>query len=196
VDGAGNAYECVLDSTDRGVAVARIVGRRSGAGELETPLVLLAGLPDSGPAESVVGFAVPLGVTAIDFAACVRSGRPPLSAARLDRLDRIARSALKQSRRSRLPEIRSSGSLAAAIALLPPGPRYVADPAGDRLASGPTNSREVAVAIAVGPPGGFDSRESALLGSARFLPISLGPSRLATETAAVSLLSIVRNSLV
>jgi 16S rRNA (uracil1498-N3)-methyltransferase len=195
VDGAGNAYDCVLESADRGFAVARIVGRRLGAGELRTPLLLLVGLPEAGPAEAVVGFAVPLGVVAIDFAACARSGRPPLSASRLDRLGRIARSALKQSRRSRLPDIRSSDSLSAALALLPPGPRYVADPDGAPLAGESGAPGEAAVTMAVGPPGGFESRESALLGAAGFLPISLGPSRLATETAALALLSVVRNSL-
>jgi 16S rRNA (uracil1498-N3)-methyltransferase len=195
VDGAGNGYDCVLESIDDGLAVGRIVGRSRGSGELGTSITLLVGLPDSGPAEAVTGFAVPLGVSAIDFASCARSGRPPLPSSRLDRLARIARSACKQSRRSRLPEIRSSPSLASAVALLPSSRRFLADPGGAALAPTAIDCTERAVAIAVGPPGGFDLTEGGLLRSAEFQPISLGPSRLATDSASITLLAMVRNLL-
>ena len=118
VDGVGGTYECLLESSDRRVAVGAIERRSSGQGELSVPITLLVGLPGAGPAETVVAHAVPLGALAIDFVACDRAGRQALESSRLERLSRVAVSALKQLRRSRLPAIRSSASLEAAIALL------------------------------------------------------------------------------
>ncbi len=185
----------MLETVQDGLAAGRIVGRCRDSGELAASITLIVGLPDPGPAESVVGLAVPLGASAIDFVACARSGRPPLTPSRLDRLARIARSACKQSRRSRLLGIRSSPSLDAALALLPPSRRYVADPGGPALAFIRLDPSERALAIAVGPPGGFDLREAELLRQAQFGPISLGPSRLTTETASAALLVLARNLL-
>lgn len=193
VDGAGVTYECQLDSVDGDAAIGRILSRVEGRGELAVPISLLAGLPDPGPADTIVAHAVPLGATVIDFVMCGRSGRPPLGPTRLDRLSRIARSALKQSRRSRLPEIRSSSSLALAISGLRPGYRYFAHPAGGARIVPPLDGIQGVVVLAVGPPGGFDEREEAALRDSNFLPISLGPSRLSSETAAIALLATARN---
>lgn len=196
VDGRGHLYRCVLDSVERGIAAARIESRDVNAGELPFGIRLLVGMPDPGPVETVVEHAVPLGVTAIDFAVCARSGRDPLSEPRLDRLRRIARASLKQSRRTRLPELLSSPSLEAAVAALGAAEvRIVADSDGQTRIEPPLNRIQGIVALAVGPPGGFIDWELGVLRGAEFQPISLGPSRLATETAALALTALARNSL-
>lgn len=193
VDGVGGSYDCVLESVEKGIAIGRIAKTTAGLGEPPVPIRLLVGLPDPGPAETVVVHAVPLGASTIDFVACSRSGRPPLGAARLDRLARIARSALKQSRRSRLPALRSSPSLDQALAGLGETLRYVADPLGQGSFQAPEAGAESAVVLAVGPPGGFTESEGAMLRDQQFTPISLGNSRLSTETAAIALLALARN---
>jgi 16S rRNA (uracil1498-N3)-methyltransferase len=193
VDGAGTAYDCELESIDGDVVTAKITARQSGRGELPFAVHVLVGLPDMGPAEAVTEHAVPLGASRIDFVACARSERPPLGEGKIERLDRIARAGLKQSRRCRSAVVVSSASLAEAVAALPPGLRVVADPWG-----GPIDAFQgtyPAISIAVGPPGGFDPEEYALLARAGFQPISLGPSRLTTETATIALLSVARNHL-
>lgn len=196
VDGKGLAYECALESTERGVAVGRIARRVEEMGEPPAPITLLVGLPDAGPTEAIVEHAVPLGATAIDFVAAARSGRLPLPPSRLARLARVARAALKQSGRSRLPALRSSASLAAALDHVQGGRRFAADPAGPRaLGKAPAKDGETPIFLAVGPPGGFDAEEAALLQRAEFQPISLVNNRLTTETATIALLVIVRNSL-
>lgn len=195
VDGAGGTYECRLESADGGVAVGSVTHRSVDQGELPVPISLLVGLPDAGPAETVVSHAVPLGASAIDFVACTRSGRPPLGQARLDRLSRIAVSGLKQSRRSRLPDIRSSPSVEAGVSLLSPGARFLADPDGRpglQLAEEPL---QAPISLAIGPPGGFTPEEAGSLRAAGFEPISLGCSRLTTETAAITILVVARNYL-
>jgi 16S rRNA (uracil1498-N3)-methyltransferase len=156
----------------------------------------LIGLPEQGPVEAIVEHAVPLGATVIDFAVSARSGREPLSETRLERLGRIARASLKQSRRTRLPELRSSPSIEAGAAALGAADlRFVADSDGiPRIDLPPTRIQGV-VALAVGPPGGFIDWELGVLRGAEFVAISLGPSRLTTETASIALTALARNSL-
>ncbi|HKQ18586.1 MAG TPA: RsmE family RNA methyltransferase [Candidatus Eisenbacteria bacterium] len=196
VDGRGHLYHCVLESAERNIAAGRIQSRERNAGELPFEIRLLLGMPDPGPVETVVEHAVPLGVTAIDVAVCARSGRETLGEPRLERLRRIARAALKQSRRTRLPEVRSSASLEAAVAALGAAEvRLVADPDGVPRIEPPPSRIQGIVALAVGPPGGFIDWELGVLRGAEFRPISLGPSRLTTETAALALTALARNSL-
>jgi 16S rRNA (uracil1498-N3)-methyltransferase len=192
VDGTGHLYRCVLESADGGRAAGRILERVEGAGELARPVHLLVGLSSAGSVEAVVEHAVPLGAASIDFVAAERSGRPPLGPERLARLLRLARAGLKQSRRSRLPSLRSSASVEAALSALAPGRGYVADPGGVPWTDPPQTGIQKPVVISVGPPGAFTDRELATLLERGFSRIYLGPSRLTTETAAIALLSIVR----
>ena len=194
-DGRGGFFACVLESVERRAAVGRIVERRPGSGELPHPVELVVGLPEWRAVEQIVEHAVPLGASSIDFVVCERSGRDVLGPQRIARLMRVARAALKQSRRSRLPELTSSGKLTKAIDHLRPGDRYLADPGGSPLASSPANRSQAPIQLAVGPPGGFSEEERRFLLERGFVPISMGPSRLTTETACLALLSLVRSPL-
>jgi 16S rRNA (uracil1498-N3)-methyltransferase len=153
------------------------------------------GLPDSRAAEVIVEHAVPLGVSSILFAACRRSGRDELGAAKLERLERIAIAAVKQSLRSRLPALGTAANLQAALDEARKGPRFVADVSGRMLSELPGEAAQAEVTAAVGPPGAFDEGEEAAPASG-FQPISLGPSRLTTETASIAILSTVRNAII
>jgi 16S rRNA (uracil1498-N3)-methyltransferase len=195
VDGEGTTYHCVLETAHDGVAVGRVDRTDRDRGELPVSIHLLVGLPDPAAAESVVEHAVPLGASVLDFVACERSGRPAMGPSRIERLARLARSGVKQSRRSRLPEIRSSDSLADGIARAPEGERLVADPAGAAFSGTRSESAQVNAVLSVGPPGGFTEVELRLLQGTGFRLISLGPSRLTSETAAIALLALFRNLL-
>lgn len=195
IDGNGILYECVLESVERRAAVGRIVGRREGAGELPRPIEMIVGLPEWRGVEQVVEHAVPLGVTSLDFASCERSVRGALGPQRVARLIRIARAALKQSRRTRLPSITSSRTVQAALGVLGSGERFMADPAGTPFTAGAIGAPQAPIQLAVGPPGGFSDAERRILLDGGFSPISMGPSRLTTETAALALVSVARNSM-
>ncbi len=197
IDGRGNFYRCSIRSVERRAVVGRIVDHATDVGELKRPIELLVGMPDWGPIEQIVEHGVPLGVSTFDFVRCERSGRLALGNQRLARLDRIARAGLKQSRRSRLPLLRSSPSLEEAVGALRGGTRFVAHPGGrSQPEREPPESPQVSFSLAIGPPGGFLLEEYELLLGERFSPISLGPSRLTTETAALALISVVRNSFI
>jgi len=194
-DGRGGFFECVLESVEGGEAVGRILARRERHGELGHGIELLVGLPDWSAVEQVVEHGVPLGASVLDFAVCERSGHEGPGEERLGRLERLARAGLKQSRRSVMPRILSSRSLVDAVRSLAPGQRFVADPDGVPFALDDHENPQPLVQLAIGPPGGFSEEERAFLRGEEFAPISLGPSRLTTETASMALISLVRNSL-
>ena len=167
-----------------------------GAGELARDLHLLVGLPETRAVEEIIEHAVPLGVASIVFAACRRSGRDELGPLKMERIERIAVASLKQSLRSRLPSLSTTSSLHTALEVAHTGPRWVAEPRGGTPPELPNEPPQLPVTLAVGPPGGFDEGEEASLRSAGFHPISLGPSRLTTETASIALLATARNSII
>jgi 16S rRNA (uracil1498-N3)-methyltransferase len=194
-DGGGTLYRCrLLDGAESG-ARGEIIERVANAGELPTPIRLLIGQPSAPAAEAIVEHAVPLGVAAITFVGCRQSSQPPPNASRLERLARIALAGLKQSRRTRLPLIDSADSLEEALSGVPSGARFVADPNGGPFEPGLMDPAQSPINLAVGPPGGFHREESLALREAGFVAIALGPSRLTTETAAIALLSVLRNAL-
>ena len=195
-DGAGTRYRCRLVEDHHGEARAEIVERVAGAGEFEGAIHLLVGLPETRAVEVIVEHAVPLGVTSILFAACRRSGRDELGPAKMERMERIAVASVKQSLRSRLPILGMTPNLQTALEAAHRGTRFFADPSGGGVIELPSESPQPPVTVAVGPPGGFDEGEEAALRAAGFQPISLGPSRLTTETASLTILSMARNSLI
>jgi len=195
-DGAGGFFDCVLESVERRAAIGRIVERRADQGELPRRIEVLVGMPDRRAVEQILTHAIPLGVSALDFVACERSERDSFGPQQLTRLQRVARAALKQSRRSRLPDLGSSRSVASAVkALEARAERFLADPEGKPFDLEFGKNPQAITQLAVGPPGGFTENERQVLLGEGFAPIYLGPSRLTTETATLALLGLARNSL-
>jgi 16S rRNA (uracil1498-N3)-methyltransferase len=192
VDGRGHIYQCILLSSDRESAVGRVVARREGAGELPAPLWVIAGMPAPVAAEELAGRAVSLGATHLRFFPAQHGERWRPTPARVARFNRLARAALKQSRRSRLPCIQFPGSLPEAIATAPEGARYLAIPDGGSWSECASPGVLQGVVLGIGPPGGLADPERALFVAAGFQTISLGPNRLKTQDAALALLALAR----
>jgi 16S rRNA (uracil1498-N3)-methyltransferase len=104
--------------------------------------------------------------------------------------------ALTQSRGAWLPDQRAEQTPAAACADLPPGLRLLLDPAGRPLLQCARGAAPLgAVTIAVGPEGGLEESERALLLGAGFVQASLAETILRFETAGVAALAAVRAAL-
>jgi 16S rRNA (uracil1498-N3)-methyltransferase len=123
------------------------------------------------------------------------------SAERGERLRRIARSAAEQSHRDRVPVVLDPLPLSHALPLLAGCERVVvlweeAEGGSIREALGDLRGKAgVRVALVVGPEGGLDADEVEQLESAGAAVVSLGPSILRTETAAVVAASIALHEL-
>lgn len=129
--------------------------------------------------------AVELGVQKISLIKCEHSERPHL---KLDRLYRVAIAAIKQSRKTHLPEITEVQPFPQWIAHTNAPIKCIAHCADDvqkTLLQAVIRKGENTI-IAIGPEGDFSSSEVALAKQNGFTSVSLGEARLRTETAGMA----------
>lgn len=159
------------------------------ATDREPPLrvTLVQSLPSGDKMDWVVQKAVELGVASIQPVAAKRSVirlSPERRERRVQHWTNVAIAACEQSRRNRLPTVAPVLDL----------PQYLARPrrdnelrfvlapgAAQRLRDLPVPTGDVVVLI--GPEGGFEEGELLAAASAGYLPVSIGPRVLRTETA-------------
>lgn len=101
-------------------------------------------------------------------------------------------SAMEQSGAAWLPTLYPDARPEHAIAATPAGPRILLDPAGEPLLGAPLGAP---LTLAVGPEGGLEPDERALLVDAGWLPASLAGNILRFETAGVAGLAVARAAL-
>jgi 16S rRNA (uracil1498-N3)-methyltransferase len=190
-DSAGNTFLGRVRTSGH-VVGAELTETLARATEPSLRLVLAQAIPKGAKMDFVVEKATELGVAQIVPLLTERSATPP-PPARLERWRRLARAAAQQSGRTTVPAVTDPRSLDAFAAR--PGadrvlvPWELADriPLKDRLASLLTGVS--AVAIAIGPEGGFARSEVERAVSAGAIPLSLGARILRTETAGLVMLS-------
>jgi len=198
VDGKDNEYTVVLDRIGTTSAEGRIIRRRRRQREPIAEITLAQALPKGAKLGQIVQKATELGVSAfwplMTEHTVVSPGRGS-GTGKLGRWQRIAIGAMKQSLRTRLPEIRPpmgfeemlegvSGFDLALMAAL----SNDAMPLNRALDEGASRRR---ILILVGPEGGFSASEIDRARSAGVRPITLGPRRLRAETAAIVVLAMV-----
>jgi len=192
VDGRGNRYRAEVTSIDNKQIDLTIIDHQT-VSRAKTDLILAMGLIKKRQRlEFAVEKAVELGATKILL---FKSQRTERSKVRMDRLEGKALSAMKQSLQAWLPEIKLLPSLDAVMELHREATTWIAHEKADikdQLPEDAADEDEDALLL-VGPEGGFTEQEmeSALEHDAQ--KISLGPNRLRTETAAISLLSLFQH---
>jgi len=146
----------------------------------------LVGSPERGRADWMVEKLAELGVDVFQPIDTERA-RWLSSEVRLERWGRLARAALRQSRRCHELVVHPPRELAEAMTLPEEaGERYLADPAGTRAGRLVPKVTGRTVGL-VGPAEGFSTGERDQLMSAGVVPISLSDGRLRTETAAIAM---------
>lgn len=129
--------------------------------------------------------ATEIGVSEITPIICDHSERKTI---KLERYEKILQSAMKQSLKAHLPVLNEAITFKSFIASekLTDGIRCIAHcEEGDKTSLKSVLQPGTKTTILIGPEGDFSSEEIALALKAGFLPVSLGNSRLRTETAAV-----------
>jgi len=173
----------VADPDERACAV-EIVERLEDYGRRPFRLhLLVAPTKNTARIEWLVEKAVEIGVDRITPILCDHSER---GVQKTDRLDRIALSAMKQSLKARRPQIDSPVKLVDFLRQPVEGCKLVCYCAGDERHS----LRELYTpgtdaVVLIGPEGDFSPREIEAALAAGFQPVTLGDSRLRTETAAL-----------
>ena len=127
--------------------------------------------------------AVEIGVDEITFLKTDHSERDVI---KMERIEKIAVSAMKQSQKATLPVLNGMTSLRSFIERGFDGDKYIAhcEPGSKVLLQDALTPGHNSLVL-IGPEGDFSPVEIEMALKAGFKPISLGPSRLRTETAAL-----------
>jgi 16S rRNA (uracil1498-N3)-methyltransferase len=131
-----------------------------------------------------------IGIDKITFLRCKTSERPSVP---LERLQKLALSAMKQSRQAWLPELTDMTPFKEFVGLVSEPQRFIAyvDTSNPDLLSKLVKPEGDQVLL-IGPEGDFTKEELDLAIEHGFKKVSLGPNRLRTETAGlVGLVMIV-----
>jgi len=193
-DGRGLEYLCETEAVDRRRLVARIVSRTERAPRPGHGLTLAIAPPRGGRMEIAVEKAVECGVGRIIPLRCARSVlKDRRESSRPDRWRRVAQSATAQSGRVHLPEVTDMLSFGDVLAGAS-GKVLLAHPGLDAwsipAALGGARPGDP-VTLLVGPEGGFTDDEVEEARKAGAMEVSLGPTRLRTETAAIAAVTLV-----
>ena len=204
VDGQGTMMRCRLTDDSQKGTEAEILEQTEGWGSHPYSLTMaVCPTKNNDRFEWFVEKATEVGV---DVIAPVIGGRSERRVFKTERSRKIALSAMKQSLKARLPRIDEPVSvkdyiLAAGALSNSPVAEPVEAPTALKLIcycfEGETERRSIedvlrevpegtAITIMIGPEGDFSPEEARLAVENGFIPVHLGPSRLRTETAAVT----------
>lgn len=190
-DGKGTDLNCTLISSDGKTAYADVQEVVPSAGETNLPLHVYAGLAKGDRVDYIVQKCTELGAHDITFfhstRCIVRLDPKKGAAAKLERLQRIAEEAAKQSGRGIIPQVRYLDSFRAMLEeaaqfdlklfLYETGDRVSLKDAIHKVAS------PASAAVITGPEGGFEAEEAALAREMGCSICAMGPRILRCETA-------------
>jgi 16S rRNA (uracil1498-N3)-methyltransferase len=202
-DGKGSCYDGTVDTLQSDEIIVRLTGEKMESTELPVEVVLFQGLPKSDKMEWIIQKNTELGVGAIVPVATSRAVvklDEKKADSKVKRWNGIAEAAAKQSKRTLIPEVRSVLSFKQAllesatfdVKLMPyenaEGMAFTRKCIGE-IRPG------AKVAVFIGPEGGFSEEEVKAASEMGFLPITLGRRILRTETAGMSVLSMISYAL-
>jgi len=192
LDGAGKRFTGVIaDIKKSKVSLRDIELVEESRGDRAKPAIAVGLLKNSTRMEWLIEKAVEIGVREITLLNCKRSERSKVN---INRLSKIALSAMKQSKRLWLPRIVGPIKLE----------QYLKDVDGPtcaiaHYAPGHEDLFELSVnqvvTILIGPEGDFTDNEVQQALAAGCKPVNLGTSRLRTETAGLFALTIMNNKM-
>lgn len=196
LDGCGNLCQCRLESLGRKSGEALVL-RRWQESERVLPVQLLQSLPKGDKMELILQKGTELGVT--EFVPVLAGRSTPRLVAdreesRRQRWERIIQEAARQCQRPMLPRLAPAITLTEALAACTAELRLLPWEEESRpLASVLPQRPPASAAVLIGPEGGFSAAEAAEAGAAGFVPVSLGPRILRSETAGFVVTTILQH---
>lgn len=189
VDGKGVSYVCrILDANVKATRleiISKIVERKHWNNSIT---LVIAPTKNIDRIEWLIEKAVEIGIDRIIFIKCEHSERKDV---KLERIEKIALSAMKQSMKATMPEILPMMKFNEFIKNVPTGQKFMGYCSPDfpkKLLFNEYQPTED-ITILIGPEGDFSPAEVKMAISAGFVPSTFGNTRLRTETAAIYALS-------
>lgn len=192
-------YLCQIETMDAEVIELQILKQSLVSRELPAEVYLFQGLPKGDKMELIIEKAVELGVhqvIPVETKRCIVKLDDKKAAAKIKRWSAIAESAAKQSKRSKIPQIHSVMTFKEALTMAKDF-QLVCIPYEE--AKGMDSLKNflgkikpgIKIGFFIGPEGGFESEEVQAAMELGFEPISLGSRILRTETAGLTLMSMI-----
>lgn len=199
-DCQGTDYYCIIDNIESEEIFVRIESSKKSKAELDVKFYLFQALPKSDKMELVIQKAVELGVheiiPVVTKRCVVKLDDMKKQAKKTARWQAIAESAAKQSARGIIPDVKMPMKLTDAIEY---AKKLEYNIIPYEHAEGMEYSRKImdeavttgSVGIFIGPEGGYEKEEVELVEKAGGKVVSLGNRILRTETAGMTVLSIL-----
>ena len=192
-------YNCEIAGFQEGALQLAILSEEEAATELKAEIRLYQGIPKGDKFETILQKAVELGADAVipvEMKRCVVKVDPKKAEARLKRYAAISEAAAKQSKRNRIPEVGPYMTMRQAIDscrtfdhIFIPYENAVNMEETKKLFAAVRPGERIAVFI--GPEGGFEEAEVQAVIEAGGRAVTLGKRILRTETAGMTVLSIL-----
>ena len=197
-DGEGKDYIVAIESIDRKVIKTKILYEEKSIGEADIDITIYQGIPKSAKMDLIIQKCTELGAARIvpmfSDRTIVRFSSAGDEERKIDRWQKIALEAAKQSGRGRVPMINKSMTFIEAmddamsndLVLIP----YELEKSLN-LKQVLKKEKPNSVGIFIGPEGGFDISEISLATDSKACIITLGNRILRTETAALVVMGII-----
>ncbi len=199
LDNAGNTYTVEISKSDNKTLKGNIIEKEFQKPESRFSISLGQALTKGSKIDFIVQKATELGVKDITFVETERSivkYKNVQAKDKLKRWEKIAKEAAEQSHRITIPDISCCRHLEefcqsiknAQLKLI-----FWEEESEKKLRDWLKNDIDISrLSILVGPEGGFSRKEIDLTRDFGFIPVGLGPRILKTETAVISILSIIQ----
>lgn len=207
-DGTGKEYQAVLREVGRELALAEIISVADSVVEPRLHITLVQGLPKADKMDFIIQKGTELGIheflPVITERTIVRLG-PDKAERRVERWQRIAQEAAKQSQRAVVPKVSMPVSWAeglslykarrgAVLGLFPwesATGKHLRDVLIQAWGELGDDGRPLEAWICIGPEGGWSPEEAKAAELAELIPVSLGSRILRTETAGMVVAALV-----
>ena len=197
IDGRGTLYRCVLQNADPKGATAQVLSVEHGFGS--HPYKLTMAVCPTKNIDRFEWFAEKATEIGVDVIAPVIGDRSERRVLKTERLERLVRSAAKQSLKGAAPQVSEPVSVKEFIASVPADALklicYCFEGEKRSISELLKAGTDREIFILIGPEGDFSPEEAELAINGGWIPVTLGESRLRTETAALVAVTQVYSSL-
>jgi len=191
-DGLGNIYRCKYYSNQSDNLVFKVKSQIKDYNKRDYYLhIAIVPTKNIKKMEWFIEKAVEIGIDEISFILGERSERKDI---KLDRLQKISVSAIKQSKQAFLPTINKIKNFDLFISDTVETSKLIADTSQDLKNTSIHINSSQSTCVLIGPEGGFTEDEICLAHKKSFQSISFGSSIMRTETAAIHVCSIIKNA--
>lgn len=195
-DGKGTDAECEIKEICPESVMLSVISRCASKAEPKTEVVLYQALPKFDKFEYIVQKSVELGVSRIVpvlTSRCISRPDEKTMAKKIERLQKIADEAAKQSGRGKIPEVSGLLSFKNAVKEMSTAklPILFFEHAEEPLSEHMKKHSEGNIAILIGAEGGFSDEEAEYAVQNGVYSASLGPRILRCETAPIAAISAI-----